>query len=260
MANPKEAPRALPPYVPYRTFLTFMESLRQAMPGRIDRTVMGTFSGAMQNQLFGALRYLGLINEQDIPHARLKQLVAADGAERTQILRSILEDGYPFLFKEEGFDLTNATLGQFEEQFRKIGASGDTVRKCATFFLTAAKEAEIRISPRITGTSRKRAPSNKTSRPRAEQASSKKPNTEENGRATNAPPSVPVDSAMKAEPTIRTVTLQSGGTLTLAITTNILKLSRQDRNFVFGLIDQIDEYEGDNSRDSGDLGAEDAPL
>jgi hypothetical protein len=37
--------------------------------------------------------------------------------------------------------------------------------------------------------------------------------------------------------------LRSGGTLTLSASTKFMALSPSDRNFVFGLIDKLDEYE-----------------
>ena len=41
----------------------------------------------------------------------------------------------------------------------------------------------------------------------------------------------------------RSVTLKSGGTLTLSATTKFMALSTADCNFVFGLIDELDKYQ-----------------
>ena len=46
--------RVLPPYLSYKTFETFIEGLKVGMPGRIDRSVMKTLSGANQSWLMGA--------------------------------------------------------------------------------------------------------------------------------------------------------------------------------------------------------------
>jgi len=39
------------------------------------------------------------------------------------------------------------------------------------------------------------------------------------------------------------VTLRSGGTVTASASINLFKLPAEDREFVFGLIDEIHEYE-----------------
>ena len=45
------APKLVPPYVPYRSFGNFIQSLKQGIPARIDRSVMSNMSGALQSQL-----------------------------------------------------------------------------------------------------------------------------------------------------------------------------------------------------------------
>ena len=50
---------AVPPYVPYRTFQTFLEFLQDGIPARIDRSVWGSrFSGSSGTQLMTALKVL----------------------------------------------------------------------------------------------------------------------------------------------------------------------------------------------------------
>ena len=70
--------RSLPPYVPYKTFKNFLEGLRIAMPARIDRSIMGSLSGAIQSQLINALKYLKLIGPTDTPTDRLTRLVNSE--------------------------------------------------------------------------------------------------------------------------------------------------------------------------------------
>lgn len=141
--------QAVPPYVPYRTFHNFIDSLKQAIPSRIDRSVMPSMSGALQSQLTAGLRYLGLIGQTGQPSPALSQLVHSEGPERANILRSIVGKAYPFLF--DHFDLKTATPRMVEEQFAKAGASGGTIDKCVLFFLSAAKEAGIELSPHLKG-------------------------------------------------------------------------------------------------------------
>jgi hypothetical protein len=48
-----------------------------------------------------------------------------------------------------------------------------------------------------------------------------------------------------------TVTLASGGTLTLALSVDLFALSENDRKFVFGLIDQVTGYGKRTARSNG---------
>lgn len=138
--------RSLPPYVSYRTFKSFIESLRVAMPGRIDRSLMGTMSGAIQSQVLSSLGYLDLISPKGIPKEKLNRLVNSEGPDRQKVLKEVLSNSYPFM-SESGFDLERATSRQLEEQFAKLGASGDTIRKGVAFFISAAKDAALSLSP-----------------------------------------------------------------------------------------------------------------
>lgn len=138
---------AVPPYVPYRSFHNFIDSLKQGIPGRIDRSVMASMSGAIQSQLTAALRYLGLIKATGQPTDILPRLVNSEGSERAKVMREVVTTSYHFLFG--GFDVKSATPRMLEEQFGAMGASGGTLSKCMNFFLAAAKEAGIETSPHL---------------------------------------------------------------------------------------------------------------
>ena len=153
----------VPPYVPYKTFINFVDGLRVAMPSRIDKSIMGSLSGGMQSQLIAALKYLHLVSQNDAPSERLTRLVNSEGPEREKALREILTASYGFLFRD-GMDLQRATPKQIDEHFQEAGVSGDTVRKCVAFFLAAAKAAGIQLSPHLSNI--KRGPRPGSQRPR----------------------------------------------------------------------------------------------
>jgi len=155
------APEAVPPYVPYRSFRNFIDSLKQGIPSRIDRSVMPSMSGALQGQLTSALRYLKLITANGHPSLVLPQLVNSEGHERAKVFRGVLLNAYPFFFERERFDLMGATPRMMQEQFAQAGASGGTIDKCLNFFLAAAKDAEVTLSPHL-----KIGRGNRTPRPR----------------------------------------------------------------------------------------------
>lgn len=149
MTPPSDAPKqnAVPPYVPYRSFRNFLDSLKQGIPARIDRSVMSSYSGALQSQLSTALRYLGLTTETGQTTGMLPALVNSEGVQRVSAMKTVLTKCYPFLF--DNFDLKSATPRMLEEQFAAQGASGGTLDKCMLFFLAAAKDAGIEVSPHM---------------------------------------------------------------------------------------------------------------
>lgn len=147
--NEKEAPKKiLPPYVPYRTFINFLDNLKQGIPQRIDRSIapFKSMSGALQGQIRLSLEYLNLITDSGDTTPALSNLVHSGETERKQTLKDILMRTYPFIF-ENGLDLERATHRQLEECFAQTGATGNTLRKCVAFFLNAAKGAGIKLSP-----------------------------------------------------------------------------------------------------------------
>jgi hypothetical protein len=155
----KRDTKNIPPYLPYKTFKSFLEGLRVAMPARIDRSIMGSMSGGAQKLLINALKFLALTTANDAPTEKLTRLVNSEGQEWQKVFRDILTSGYGFIFKD-GFDLMRSTPRQMDEQFLTTGISGDTVRKSAAFFIAAAKDADIAISPHITKAKRGSRPSN----------------------------------------------------------------------------------------------------
>jgi hypothetical protein len=148
MTDSKEEKKLTPPYLSYRTFINFLEKLKVGMPSRIDRSVMGSFSGAAQAQIFPALKYLHLINPDDTPTEKLTSLVSSEGTEKQKILKDMIIVAYPFLFKD-GIDLKRMTASHLQELFDKAGASGATARKSITFFMAAAKNTGIELSPHL---------------------------------------------------------------------------------------------------------------
>jgi hypothetical protein len=143
----QERHTALPPYVPYRTFQTFLEYMQDGIPARIDRSVWGSrFSGSSGTQLMTALKSLQLVDANGHPEPVLEQLVFAEGERRRALLRGLLEDYYKPVFR---LDLARATRNQFHEAFRSFGAREGVLTKCEAFFIQAALAAGIQLSQYI---------------------------------------------------------------------------------------------------------------
>ena len=219
----------IPPYVSYRTFSNFLTDLRtRGIPNRIDRSVMSHKSGTVQSQLLLALHYLGLVKASGHPRERLSRLVEAEDAERKAVLREIIQASYDFAF-DRTFGLKTATSNQAQEVFEKTGASGETVRRCIAFFLAAAKDSGIPVSPYIKPHGRRKS------------APPKKGGTHH--KLPEASPS-PLPDSQRGEES-RKIHLKSGGTLRLELSVDLFGLDQKDRDFIFKLIDQLKKYEED---------------
>ncbi|MCX6702884.1 MAG: DUF5343 domain-containing protein, partial [Candidatus Wolfebacteria bacterium] len=142
----KDNHKKLPPYVPYKTLINFLESLKIALPQRIDRSLMASMSGSLQGQLMLALEYLDLITDNGVPTEKLNRLVHSEDAEYQRELREIITSSYRFLF-EDGLQLARATASQLRERFDQTGAKGDTLDRCLRFFLSIAGAAGLELSP-----------------------------------------------------------------------------------------------------------------
>jgi hypothetical protein len=147
MSKNKELKKPIPPYLPYRTFSTLLDRLRaNVIPARIDRSVVSSFSGAIQSQIFLTLKYLKLTNENGVPSELLDNLIKAKDDTGQKILKEIVVASYPFLFAAN-LDLKKLTADQLLDIFNKEGCSGETTRKAIAFFTAIAKEAGIELSP-----------------------------------------------------------------------------------------------------------------
>jgi hypothetical protein len=144
----EERQQTVPPSIPYRTFLNFINYLKDLgpMPEQIDRSVMSKASGSVQKRLAHALRSMYLMNKQGIPSDLFKRLVSSDGEERKKHLIVALQNGFPFLFAG-GFELEKATGDRFRDAFNKV----PTIDRQSSidFFLAAARDAGIKLSGHV---------------------------------------------------------------------------------------------------------------
>lgn len=239
MANVAEQPKVLAPYVSYKTLRTFLDSLRQGVPSRIDRSLMSNWSGAVQNQIVAALKFLSLIDEQNVPTLLLRQFVQSEGEEKRDLLTHILHSAYPNLFASDDF-LTTATVSQFHEAFQATGAKGDTIRKNETFFLAAVADAGIPVHARLSKAAAA-ARTGKVSTPRiatilpAKKISPPSP-------APEPSPKRPVSGHQRSS-TTKTIELISGGTITLTVAVDLFELDEDETQFVLELRRKFRDYE-----------------
>jgi hypothetical protein len=213
---PIDQPKPAAPYLPWKTFLNSVDVFSQAMPPRIHRTIWRQ-SGLMQGLLMGAYRFFGLVDEDYRPTAALTKLSTAPSEERTQVVADMLRASYPEIMSH---DLTTMTIPILHELIEKYNVGGATKKKAVTFFLQAAKFANLPLSSFI---------QTRSSGPRRRRARIDEELGEEMQPSTSSA-------------TEKRVELNSGGTLTLKVDVDFLSLSESDRSFVFGLVDKLAGY------------------
>jgi len=138
-----------PAYISFKSFLTFIEDQKEhGLPTEIDRSVLTRFSGSVSGQLIAALKFLRLIDDEQVVQDELQALVDAYGTERWQAtLAQLVRRSYAPIVGE---DLTRLTPAKFHEVFKSNYPAKDAViRKCEVFFLKAAEAAAIEVNPRI---------------------------------------------------------------------------------------------------------------
>ncbi len=149
MATRPAQQKLVPPYLPYKTFSTYIASLKAVgVPGRIDRYGLPNYSGGIQTWLLSALRFFELIDDKGTPQPALSQLVHGEGEARKTLLRDMLRKSYHHLFRD-GLDLKTITNRQAAEQFKEYSLAPDTVDRCIAFFMGAARDAGIELSSHL---------------------------------------------------------------------------------------------------------------
>ncbi len=220
--NNAEQTRA-PVYIPFKTFLSAVEILEQGLPDPLDRSVWPSWSGGTQSQTLGAFKFLGLIDEKGKVQPSLHRLVDAKGESRKAVLREIIEERYKDAIK---LGVSNSTFQQLQDLFRQYGVESGTLERVTRFFLEVCEYTGLKCSVHW-------AKAKKTMR------RSKKDESPSSGSDETTPPNV---KGNKSKGNIQSIQLKSGGTLFLSVDVDLISLSPEDREWLFKLIDQFNEY------------------
>jgi len=224
------------PYLAFRTFTNALDQLAShGMPNRIDRTVFPSLNGMSRGQVLSAFKFLDLIDDEGIPAKRLETLVL-EKDNRKANMRKLIEDKYSDIV---ALDLSKMPPSQLDAKLSgdAYGVSGETKQKAKTFLLKAAEFSGMQISPlllrrarSVGGGKRKKVTGTRAA------INGQESGIAETEKQTASEPNPPSDMT-------RTVQLKKGGSLTLSLAINILELTGTDREFVFKIIDQLEEYE-----------------
>ena len=212
-------------YIPFRTFLTAVEALEQALPEQLDKSAWSTFSYAIQAHTFSAFKFLGLIDDDGYVQDDLRRLVTEKG-DRPALVGELLRQRYANVVELGG---QNATTQQLHEGMRQHYVSGSLLVKATRFFLRAAEYAELPISP-LWKTGKKGAATGQTKRTTRKSTRTKRNQDGASGAGAGG------------ERSVKEVSLPSGGTVTLSASVDVMKLSAKERKFIFELIDMMDSF------------------
>ena len=221
-------------YVSWTTFKNSLTGLAQGLPNRIDKSAFPGLSGGVQAQLMAGLKFLGLIDNDGVPHPSLEALAVTDETDQKAKLASVLRDRYKAIF---ALGIDKMTPAQLDDAMTdSYGVTGDTREKAVRFFLSAVQHADIPVSrllqAKTNGNGSAGRKKRSTSKPRAI-------GDADAGRAST-PPGEEVNSGKSL-----TINMRSGGTLTIAASVDFFTLGREDRDFVFKLIDELNNYAKD---------------
>lgn len=217
------------PYLPFKTFLSSLDPFSQGVPPKIDRSLWNQ-SGFVQGLIMNAYRFFQLVDASNKPTPMFQQLVKSKDDNRKAMIIELLETGYPEIMQHE---LSTMTPKMLDELLEKYNVSGETKRKAGTFFLQAAKYAGASLSTFLTEKIRNTSPRRKRIVDKAD--------TEARFERQQY---VPASSGHT-----RSITLSGGGTVTLTVSVDLFALGKEDRDFVFSLIDQLQQYETDHPSD-----------
>ncbi len=142
---------ATPAYGSFKSLTTFFNARRDDghITTVVDRSLMSNFNGSTANELLASLRFLKMIDDKGAPSPLYEQYVTASDEDRKAMLAQALRDAYPFVFSSPGFNIERETSARIADVFRSQGISGSTLSRAVSFFLAAAKEAGVKVSPNI---------------------------------------------------------------------------------------------------------------
>lgn len=229
-----------PPYLSFQTFWSFLGQLgEKPLPPAIDRSLMDTKSGSDQIHLFNALRGFGFINDDNEVLTPLRTFVAADEEERKRILGGLVLALYPEQMQISDNNGTEAALiSSFTEVFDLTGS--DTRRKAITFFLHAARKAELTLSPHFPAT-RSGSGGPSVSRPRKRSAAGRGSNKGGHGAGGNEAGGAVDhrDKPVTGAGEIRVVNLGHAGSVTVNVNVKWLELSFDTMTKLRTLVDDL---------------------
>lgn len=248
--DPSQETGFRPPYLSFQTFWSFLEDLvSRPLPGKLDRSVMRKKSGSDQANLTVALKSFGLIDESWTVTG-LNEVAKTDAGGRIQWLALQIREHYAAQMKVSD---DNGTEQQLRDSFKEAFGleSADTIRKAMTFFLHAAKKADIETSHYFPST---RSGSGAPGTPKPRRAGSRRKPPPGDAKK----PEPDAGSAGETAHEHRDVTLGDAGTVSIDVDVRWLDLSDEQFTKLRKLIKDIEAL-GDSGNNGDKEDGEDSP-
>lgn len=242
------------PYAPATAVLAILSQHRKTPISKFDATVLDrqvSISASLIPRTLVTLQLLGFSDEEGLATPAFAALARVPEAQLKAAVGDILRDAYEPVLAALGGDPSAASLDDLQAAFRSYNPLGQLERMIQLF---TGLMAYIGMMPEVP---RRRTKGGKAeSAPRPRNGSGAKPKDEAKDLEKSferTPPPLPELSPPSAYS--RSVALTGGaGSITLSGTVNPFALKGASRDFVFALIDLMDDYE--ILKDDGEVSGE----
>jgi len=230
-----------PPYVSFSSFLSALAHVAQrGIPELLTSDFLdGDGSSTNTSHLLIAFRTFGLTDRQNKPTAAVRELI--EHPERHQeIFRQLFMSAYDPIFSVAA-DLSSVSFSYLTHLFATAYTlKGETLRRAIVFFIKAAEHAGVSLSPELAARTSKGNTHSMPARVRDNAChvvegvhGENRDDTGETPEGTSDP--LPSD--------VKTLRFADGSRVTISVSLNIFAVSKEDREFVLGLIDKVNGYE-----------------
>lgn len=238
-----------PPILPFDAFIGILDELKDnGIPDFIKSYTFNHRSTHHSQQMFSACKFLGLVNEDGKPTYKLDAVVFS-GDGRPEALQEILISSYQPIFAHPVEKISQDDLSELFTA--SYGVTADTRKKSKTFFVKACQFAEIVLSESILRRVRGKSSETENGLFKAQESVNITARTNDSpdnkmeitieaqsGAVTMNAPANKNDAGLFTH----TINLKSGGTLMLSAAVDVWQLDKNDRDFVFKVVDDMKEY------------------
>lgn len=132
-----------PPYPSFTSFWNSLENFhKNPIPPQIDRSVLTSYKGSVQTQILASYKFLGLMDDDNVPTSSMKTICSADEDERRSLVADLFKEKMP-----EQIDLlATGTYDLLKQSYSEYGLGAATRRRCIMFVYHAAKDTGLEVS------------------------------------------------------------------------------------------------------------------
>lgn len=223
------------PYAPAPAMIAVLEKHRQVRLNKIDDVTLDLRIGiteTLRPRVLRSLKVLGFIDDEGVPTAEFAKLPGLSDADYMPFLADMLVDAYAPVLEDIG-DKDMGDADAVEAAFRSFTPTGQIKRMVNLYLGLMSYAGVITEGPRKRGGKSPSAPASartvRTPKQKSLPVVDPTPISEVTVTPTNA--------------TTQTVTLRSGGTVTLGYDASLFDLDDDDREFVLDLVLKVKNYE-----------------